>query len=1180
MEDPKSAKSGDHEKTSPSMGGAPYRDLMKRSSVLNMSKAQTMQHAGEILSAVFNVPPQEYKRISKTDLEIARSFGDNQTPNPYDNLDFEEISKVIWGGTNRISMAIGQNDKRERTASEDVERARKVAYGALKAVLSQGSHYKCMLKQSYRNNEDITKPGHFNPDVLARVMYEVHVTDQGGSTAADAQDYRTKLEDDWKTVKMLEQEHVYEYVYRYQFAREACITAGGRCITDMADVMQFIKGLCTRYSALKLLYSNRSRPWPATLQAAYTEADEFKNMEPIRAPNKHHQSGQPSADMPRNFAFQAKPQGHTAAGADRQYTPAQTARYERRQTVMKIKATALAGQPEGTPFCTRCGKTGHGAHDCRTEHKVVDAFDERITELAGCAKPQSWSGKPADVKRNAGRQTKFAQDSKVLMIEKKPATIKNFEAEWSDDEGEMSEGEAYDDMTTDDSYCGVIRDKGNDSTYSSHGYEQNAHMLHDRLSEKTQQRMTQQQQGISSVRSAMSLPRARAENSVAAVSTAAAEDSATVNDSQECTHVAYESVNSDTDDEWEWPTSQMARGDPSSAVETPLNTSTAEAHDDRHISYVFMHEHKHNNNERTTTVTPPYQTYTIPGWAATIVLLVIMLMGVLMPPGGEATRTPRGGVSQMISSGIPGAKLQPWRHIAERLKGSQGIEGALTVLQAGIDARTLATGYDEAFGPLSVLWDCQAGVNICRNEDLGRNFKKCRPCRVGGVEKTSEGILVTQTCNMLDDKFGRMSFTPEAVANIISQGDAIDCGFEMDYDKKRDTFTVQHSSGGRTYKFGRQIQLGGHKSKHYAMDITTLLPLHDLPFARICCTGPDTVAANEARFTKRQVADAKMAIRFLDVMGGQTLEKSIESCNGMKNAPVTESDIRRAIAINPQLRRLKGSTTKHKSASPAKDVPVVHEPEPQVMEVDIMFLKGQMFLVALLCPLDLCMARPLLGGKGADELRDAINVFHAAAKARGFPVIEMRCDNEAGIRDHDTLTYLHSQGLPVEFVGAGAHCARVERRIRWVKEKFRGIEHTLPYVMNTALIRGCVLASARFTNMQRTASSTTATTPRDKFLRRRFDYQLDGRIVFGELLEVTVTDPDNTSRQRTETCIALMPRDNLTGTVHAYSLKSRLPVVRDHFERRPMTEAVIRVLNQSAAAQGPHARHHADPRRG
>ena len=1158
MEDPKSAK---NEKTSPLMGGASYRDLMKRSSVINMSKSTTMQHASEMMAAVFNVPPQEYRRTPKSDLEIARSFGSNQTPNPYANMEFEQICNELWGGLNRVSMAIAQNDKRERTASEDVERARKLAYAALKGVMSPASHYKCMLKQNYRDNEDVSKPGHFNPDILAKVMFDVHVTDQGGSTAADSQNYLTKLEDEWKAVQMLDNEQVYEYVHRYNFARDACITAGGRGMNAMADTMQFIKGLNGKYGGLKLLYSNRSRPWPETVQYAYMEADEFKDLEPIHASSKHQQAGQSAAHMARTFAFQAKLD--RTAGSDREYTPAQTARYQRRQAVMKIKATALAGQPEGTPFCARCGKTGHGAHDCRTEHKLVDAFDEKITDMAGVAKPQGWTGKPADVKRNGGRTAKFTQDTKVMVIGKKPAGIKNFEAEWSDDEDEVSEGEAYDDMIADNSYCGVIRDRGQDEAYSPPGYKQTT----GRPSKQTPQAYDTAAAGYVSVRGAMSSHRARAADSVAAGHiTAAAVDSAksaTTNDSEEC---PYKLTDSDTDDEWEWPTSQMGRGDPSSGVETSLNTATAAANDDRHTSYVIMHDYQHTNNEQT--VTPPYQTYTIPGWAASLVLLVVMFMGVLMPPGGDATRTPRGGVSHAIASGIPGAKLQPWRHIAERLEGTSGIQGALDALQEGIDARTLATGYDEAFGPLSVLWDCQAGVNICRNEDLGRNFKKCRPCRVGGVEKTSEGILVTQTCNMLDDKFGRMSFTPEAVANIISQGNAIDCGFEVDFDKKRDTFTVQHSSGGRTYKFGRQIQVCGQKSKHYAMDITTLLPLHDLPFARICCTGPDTVAANEARFTKRQVADAKMAVRFLDVMGGQTLEMSIESCNGMTNAPVTESDIRRAIAINPQLRRLKGSTTKHKSASPDKDVPVIHEPEPQIMEVDIMFLKGQMFLVALLCPLDLCMARPLLGGKGADELRDAIKVFHAAAKARGFPVIEMRCDNEAGIRDQDTLTYLHSQGLPVEFVGAGAHCARVERRIRWVKEKFRGIEHTLPYVMNTALIRGCVLASARFTNMQRTASSTTATTPRDKFLRRRFDYKLDGTIVFGELLEVTVTDPDNTSRQRTETCIALMPRDNHTGTIHAYSLKSRLPVVRDHFARRPMTEAVIKLLNKSAAAQG------------
>ena len=100
MEDLKSAKIGDHEKTSPSMSGASYRDLMKRSSATIMSKSTTMPHASEIMSAVFNVPPQEYRRISKTDLEIARSFGDRQIPNPYANLEFEEICNVLWGGLN------------------------------------------------------------------------------------------------------------------------------------------------------------------------------------------------------------------------------------------------------------------------------------------------------------------------------------------------------------------------------------------------------------------------------------------------------------------------------------------------------------------------------------------------------------------------------------------------------------------------------------------------------------------------------------------------------------------------------------------------------------------------------------------------------------------------------------------------------------------------------------------------------------------------------------------------------------------------------------------------------------------------------------------------------------------------------------------------------------------------
>jgi hypothetical protein len=481
-------------------------------------------------------------------------------------------------------------------------------------------------------------------------------------------------------------------------------------MNDIADVMHFIKGLGSRYSGLKLLYSNRSRPWPTTLQAAYGEADQFKDMEPISASSKQQLSGQTAAQMARNFAFQAKAQDQTAAGAHKEYTPAQTARYQRKQTVMKIKARALAGQPEGTPFCARCGETGHGAHDCRTAHEVVDAFGEKITEMAGVAKPQSWSGKPADVKRNGGRTAKFTHDTKVMVMGMKPARMTRFEAEWSDDEDVLPEGEAYDDMISDNSYIGVIRDRGNDNAYSPPGHKQTT----GRRSKQTTPAHDTAAAGYGSVRGAI---RARAADSVAAGNvtaaagnvTAAAVDSATANDSHECT---YDSVDSNTDDdEWAYHTSQMGRGDPSYAVDRPSNRATAEANDDKHTSHVIMHDHQHTNTEHTAT--PSYQTRTIPVWAASLVLLAAMFLGVLMPPGGDATRTPRGGVSHAIASGIPGVKIQPWRHIAERLGGIAGIQGALDALQEGIDARTLSTmgkrGADEsADGITSTTQSCTA----------------------------------------------------------------------------------------------------------------------------------------------------------------------------------------------------------------------------------------------------------------------------------------------------------------------------------------------------------------------------------------------------------------------------------------------------------------------------------------
>ncbi len=487
--------------------------------------------------------------------------------------------------------------------------------------------------------------------------------------------------------------------------------------------------------------------------------------------------------------------------------------------------------------------------------------------------------------------------------------------------------------------------------------------------------------------------------------------------------------------------------------------------------------------------------------------------------------------------------------------------------------RVLTAGLEShPFGPNAVLWDCESGLHICNTREHASDIQQCEPHSVGGVNADGEGMSITESCTFLDQRFGRTALHECAVANILSQGMAKDQGFRVTFDDTHDLFRVRHRAGGPTYVFGRQVGVNGKRSRHYAMDLNTYLPLHDVPFAMVGYDGPPTVAANEARYTKRQVADAQAALRFLDVMGGPPLPAAIGMANSMLHPPVTEADLRRAVAIyGPMLRTVKGSTAKRRSAEASKEVPQLFDPEPQVLELDIAYVKGHMFLIGLLCPLDLCIAQALTGGKGAHELVEGIKAITAQARSRGFPVTEIRCDNEAGIRDADTITFLQTQGLPVEFVGAGAHCPRVERRIRWIKEKYRGIEHSLPYALNNFLIGWGVLAAARYTNLQRTASSTTDTCPRDKFLRRRFNYNIDARISFGEYIHCTAADTDNTSKSRTDGCIALMSRDNHTGTIYAYHLATRKLVVRDNFTRLPIPQTLTDLLTKSAASQG-HSR--------
>jgi len=86
--------------------------------------------------------------------------------------------------------------------------------------------------------------------------------------------------------------------------------------------------------------------------------------------------------------------------------------------------------------------------------------------------------------------------------------------------------------------------------------------------------------------------------------------------------------------------------------------------------------------------------------------------------------------------------------------------------------------------------------------------------------------------------------------------------------------------------------------------------------------------------------------------------------------------------------------------------------------------------------------------------------------------------------------------------------------------------------------------------------------PREAFLGRKLDYDRDIRCGFGDYLEVTVPNTDNTLQARTQPAIALVGTGNLTGSVHVFLLETKRIVVRDQFKVMPMTQLVITKMNQ------------------
>jgi hypothetical protein len=470
------------------------------------------------------------------------------------------------------------------------------------------------------------------------------------------------------------------------------------------------------------------------------------------------------------------------------------------------------------------------------------------------------------------------------------------------------------------------------------------------------------------------------------------------------------------------------------------------------------------------------------------------------------------------------------------------------------------------FSEHDILLDNEASLNIFRSKKLLNGIRESkRKVLLGGIQSGASGVRGTQEGEFKD--IGTVYFNELASANILSFASQIDAGADITYDKARDRFVMIPDQGKNTHYFGRK-QVEGSEGRLYICDSRSMIKPAESALVQ-------TVEENMKVFTKREIMQAKKARELLVRMGFPSVPQAIRTANSGSNFDVTPRDFEIADRIvGKDFASLKGKTKKQATlTADIRVIPTLVQKE-QVLSVDVMFVKKLARLIGVSTPLDLTLATSLTSldmqkpPRVADVVRRGIQYFIGVLQSQGFQPKLIMSDGEGAVAK--LRTELNLLGVEVDVSGAGGHVARVERRIQVVKERMRTYTHIhhLPFALSLLGLSMLALYCVSRLNYEPSGTRDWGGSPRELFQGRKADAKRDFRCAFGDFVQSTVPETDNSMKARTEDCIALLPTGNRTGSVRMLSLATGKIVTRDQFRILPMPVSVIQTLNRMAAADG------------
>jgi len=471
---------------------------------------------------------------------------------------------------------------------------------------------------------------------------------------------------------------------------------------------------------------------------------------------------------------------------------------------------------------------------------------------------------------------------------------------------------------------------------------------------------------------------------------------------------------------------------------------------------------------------------------------------------------------------------EQWNHLADYLKNKKEV-------------------LDEIF---EILLDNCSTYNSCTDEDMLENVRQVHQYLIG---RTNAGTTKTNHMGDFTDMGDDIPFWYDqgGMANVLSLPWLEKEGYHVKYDSDDPYYLV--SKNGMSWKFYKN-ENGMPSAKFSKKDGMQFI---------------QTIRDNCEGYTKKEVEKAQLARKASALLGSPSDRdlKYLVSTQ-LNDCPITVHDVTRANSIyGPDLKALRGKTVRNapEHVQPdyveiPKDFLLLHRSVTLV--ADVMFVNNVPFLITMSRGIKFITVEHVKSRTAKQLSRSLVRIMQLYS--RGSMIVQtilMDMEFDSTVNELMGKTVVNTSA-------AKEHVAEIERCIRTVKERCRGIAATLPYkCLPKMIVTNLVYFAVLWLNAFPVKNGVSNVhSPRAIVIRTKLSWKQHCVDEFGSYTEVhDEPDPSNTMVGRTHGAILLGPTGNINGTHKFFCLKTARILKRRKWTALPMSDSTIAQVEQWGA---------------